>query len=187
MMDSVTRFCMAQREIGLSAGEPPATRGYPPSVFSLLPKLLERAGASDVGSITGLYTVLVDGDDMNEPIGDAARSILDGHIVLSRRLAAAGHFPTVEVLDSVSRVAPAISTRAQREAATEFRRLLAAYREAKDLIEIGAYVPGSNPLVDRAVERRDAMDHFLRQGMDEVALAADNWAAMSAITGMSLS
>jgi flagellum-specific ATP synthase len=186
MMDSVTRFCMAQREIGLSAGEPPATRGYPPSVFSLLPKLLERAGASDVGSITGLYTVLVDGDDMNEPIGDAARSILDGHIVLSRRLAAAGHFPTVEVLDSVSRVAGAISTREQREAATEFRRLLAAYREAKDLIEIGAYVPGSNPLVDRAVERKDAMDRFLRQGMEDVAHAADNWAGMSAITGVTL-
>ncbi|MST35274.1 FliI/YscN family ATPase, partial [Acidimicrobiaceae bacterium USS-CC1] len=130
MMDSVTRFCMAQREIGLSAGEPPATRGYPPSVFSLLPRLLERAGTSEHGSITGLYTVLVDGDDMNEPIGDAARSILDGHIVLSRRLATAGHYPCVDVLESVSRVAPRVTDDQQRELATRLRSLLAAKRDA---------------------------------------------------------
>ena len=181
MMDSLTRFCMAQREVGLSAGEPPATRGYPPSVFGLLPKLLERAGAAPVGSITGLYTVLVDGDDMNEPIGDAARSILDGHIVLSRRLAQAGHFPTIEVLDSVSRVAPQITTAEQRSNSTEFRRLLAAYREAKDLIEIGAYVPGSNPLVDRAVGLRAAMERFLQQDIHEITAAETAWAGLQLV------
>ena len=145
MMDSLTRFAMAQREVGLSAGEPPATRGYPPSVFSLLPRLLERAGAAERGSITGLYTVLVDGDDMDEPIADCARSILDGHVVLSRRLATAGHFPTIEVLDSISRVAGAVTTPEQQAAAVGLRRLLAADREVKDLVEIGAYVPGTNP------------------------------------------
>src|SRR5205823_1968716 len=155
MMDSVTRFAMAQREIGLAVGEPPTSRGYTPSVFSLLPQLLERAGAGEQGSITGLFTVLVEADDMNEPIGDAARSILDGHIVLSRKLASAGHYPCVEVLDSVSRVAPAITTPEQRAAATELRKLLAAHRDAKDLIEIGAYVAGTNPLVDRAVAQQD--------------------------------
>jgi flagellum-specific ATP synthase len=178
MMDSVTRFCMAQREIGLSAGEPPATRGYPPSVFALLPRLMERAGAGERGSITALYTVLVDGDDMNEPIADAARSILDGHVVLSRKLASAGHFPTIEVLDSVSRVAPRITTPEQRALSTQLRQLLAAYREAKDLIEIGAYVPGTNPLVDRAVQLQAGMDAFLRQGMDERATAAESWAGL---------
>jgi flagellum-specific ATP synthase len=173
MMDSLTRFCMAQREIGLSSGEVPATRGYPPSVFGLLPRLLERAGSGATGSITGLYTVLVDGDDMNEPIGDAARSILDGHIVLSRDLAHAGHFPSIDVLPSVSRVAPAITTAEQREAATELRALLAAHREARDLIEIGAYVPGTNPMVDRAVDRLGAINGFLRQGMHEPAVAPE--------------
>jgi flagellum-specific ATP synthase len=167
MMDSLTRFAMAQREVGLSAGEPPATRGYPPSVFSMLPKLLERAGAGERGSITGLYTVLVEGDDMNEPIGDSARSILDGHIVLSRSLASSGHYPCVEVLDSLSRVMPAVTNVEARRVATEFRKLMAAYRDAKDLIEIGAYVPGTNPLVDRAVDRRDAMNVFLQQMVDE--------------------
>jgi flagellum-specific ATP synthase len=171
MMDSLTRFCMAQREIGLSSGEVPATRGYPPSVFGLLPRLLERAGSGATGSITGLYTVLVDGDDMNEPIGDAARSILDGHIVLSRDLAHAGHFPSIDVLPSVSRVAPAITTAEQRGAATELRSLLAAHREARDLIEIGAYVPGTNPTVDRAIDRLGAINGFLRQGMHEPAVA----------------
>ena len=181
MMDSLTRFCMAQREIGLSAGEPPTTRGYPPSVFALLPKLLERAGAGATGSITGLYTVLVEGDDMNEPVGDAARSILDGHIVLSRRLATAGHYPCVEVLESVSRCAPAVTTKEQRAAATELRRLLAAHRDAKDLIEIGAYVTGTNPTVDRAVERKEAIDAFLRQSVDERTAAADDWAGLAAL------
>jgi flagellum-specific ATP synthase len=178
MMDSVTRFCMAQREVGLSAGEPPATRGYPPSVFALLPKLLERAGAGERGSITGLYTVLVEGDDMNEPIGDAARSILDGHVVLSRKLASAGHFPAIDVLESVSRVTGAICTPEQRTSATELRRLLAAHREARDLIEIGAYVPGTNPLVDRAVALREVIDMFLRQDMDDSTPADQSWAVL---------
>jgi flagellum-specific ATP synthase len=175
---------MAQREVGLSAGEPPATRGYPPSVFALLPKLLERAGASDRGSITGLYTVLVEGDDLMDPIGDASRAILDGHIVLSRTLATAGHFPSIDVLESISRVGPAITTPEQRAAALELRRLLAAYREAKDLIEIGAYVAGTNPLVDRAVELREAMDGFLRQDVREITPAQDAWATLVRIVGV---
>jgi len=178
MMDSLTRFCMAQREVGLSAGEPPATRGYPPSVFALMPRLLERAGAGESGSITGLYTVLVEGDDMNEPIADAVRSILDGHIVLSRRLATAGHYPSIEILDSVSRVEPAITSPAQRGWARELRRLLAAYREAKDLIEIGAYVTGSNPVVDRAVIMRDPIEGFLCQDVTTTLPAAVSWAEL---------
>ncbi|MEX2658092.1 MAG: FliI/YscN family ATPase [Acidimicrobiales bacterium] len=181
MMDSLTRFAMAQREVGLSAGEPPATRGYPPSVFSLLPKLLERAGAAERGSITGLYTVLVEGDDMNEPIGDAARSILDGHVVLTRRLATAGHFPSVDVLESISRVGPAITTPERRAATGELRRLLAAHRDAKDLIEIGAYVPGTNPTVDRAVALKDALDAFACQDMGESPTADESWAALTRV------
>ncbi|MFZ4515053.1 MAG: FliI/YscN family ATPase [Acidimicrobiia bacterium] len=183
MMDSVTRFCMAQREVGLAAGEPPATRGYPPSVFALLPRLLERAGAAEEGSITGLYTVLVDGDDMNEPIADATRSILDGHIVLSRKLATAGHFPSIDVLESISRVAPAILSADQRGVATQFRQLLAAYRDAKDLIEIGAYVAGSNPLVDRAIALQPVMEQFLCQETDDIAPWSESWQAMTAIIG----
>ena len=183
MMDSVTRFCMAQREVGLSAGEPPATRGYPPSVFALLPKLLERAGAGEQGSITGLYTVLVEGDDMNEPIGDAARSILDGHVVLSRKLASAGHFPAIDVLESISRVTGAITTPEQRANATELRRLLAAHREARDLIEIGAYVPGTNPLVDRAVALREVTDMFLRQDMDDTTPVDQSWSVLAQMVG----
>ncbi len=183
LMDSLTRFAMAQREVGLSAGEPPATRGYPPSVFGLLPRLLERAGASERGSITGLYTVLVEGDDLLDPIGDAARSILDGHIVLSRVLATSGHFPSIDVLESISRVAPAITNAEQRNAARELRRLLAAYRDAKDLIEIGAYVAGTNPLVDRAVELREAMDGFLRQDVHESTSAQDAWEWLGRLVG----
>jgi flagellum-specific ATP synthase len=183
MMDSLTRFCMAQREVGLSAGEPPATRGYPPSVFALLPKLLERAGASDKGSITGLYTVLVEGDDMNEPIGDAARSILDGHVVLTRQLATAGHFPSIDVLESVSRVANAVTTKEQRAAGTDLRRLLAAKRDAKDLVEIGAYAPGSNPLVDRALELGPATDAFLQQDIDEIVPTGASWDALARLVG----
>jgi flagellum-specific ATP synthase len=174
MMDSLTRFCMAQREIGLSAGEPPTSRGYPPSVFSLLPRLLERAGTAEHGSITGLYTVLVDGDDHNEPISDAVRSILDGHVVLSRRLAHANHYPAIDVLASVSRVASAVTTPEQRAASGELRRLLAAEAEAKDLIEIGAYVPGTNTVVDRAVALRDEIRGFLCQDVD------DKWEASRA-------
>ena len=168
MMDSLTRFCMAQREIGLSAGEPPTSRGYPPSVFSLLPKLLERAGPSPAGSITGIYTVLVDGDDHNEPVADAARSILDGHVVLSRKLAHANHYPAIDVLASVSRVTGSVTTPEQRATAEQVRRLMAAHAEARDLIEIGAYVPGTNPTVDRAVLLRDPIDAFLRQRVDDI-------------------
>ena len=184
MMDSLTRVAMAQREIGLSAGEPPATRGYPPSVFALLPRLLERAGPGERGSITGIYTVLVEGDDHNEPIADSARSILDGHVTLTRRLATGGHFPSIDVLDSVSRVAGAVTTAAQRQVATDLRRLLAAHRDARELIEIGAYVTGSNPEVDRARELAPAIDGFLRQGMDERSDAASAWAALHALLGL---
>jgi flagellum-specific ATP synthase len=183
MMDSVTRFAMAQREIGLSAGEPPATRGYPPSVFALLPQLLERAGTGEVGSITGLYTVLVDGDDMNEPIGDAARSILDGHVVLTRRLATSGHFPSIDVLESVSRVSSAVTTPDQRATATEVRRLLAAHRDAKDLLEIGAYAHGTNPVVDRAIALEPDLTAFLRQEMHDGAPADASWSRLHALVG----
>ncbi len=184
LMDSLTRFAMAQREVGLSAGEPPATRGYPPSTFSLLAQLLERAGSGERGSITGLYTVLVDGDDMNEPIADAARSILDGHVVLSRKLATAGQFPTVDALESISRVAPAITSTEQRMAATELRRIMAAHRDAKDLIEIGAYVPGSNPLVDRAVLLESATKAFLAQDLHESVSAEHSWGELARLVGV---
>ena len=177
-MDSVTRVAMAQREVGLAAGEPPATRGYPPSVFGLLPQLLERAGTAERGSITGLYTVLVEGDDMNDPIADAARSILDGHVVLDRRLATSGHFPSIDVLESISRSVNAITSRDQRADATALRQLLAARRDAKDLVEIGAYVAGSNPLVDRALRQADAIDGFLRQDVEDVTGLPDAWAAL---------
>jgi flagellum-specific ATP synthase len=175
MMDSVTRAAMAQREVGLSVGEPPATRGYPPSVFAMLASLLERAGPGARGSITGLYTVLVEGDDHNEPIADAARSILDGHIVLDRKLATAGHFPSVQALDSISRVANKITTPEQRSDAAELRRMMAAYREVRELVEIGAYVPGTNPDADRATAIWPHITAFLRQGLDERAGAADSW------------
>ena len=175
MMDSLTRFAMAQREIGLSAGEAPATRGYPPSVFAALPRLLERAGAGERGSITGLYTVLVEADDLNDPIGDSARSILDGHIALSRNLANAGHFPSIEVLSSVSRVANALLTSEQLALAADVRALLAAHRDARDLVDIGAYVPGSNALVDRALRLKGGIDGFLRQSIHETTTADSAW------------
>jgi flagellum-specific ATP synthase len=183
MMDSLTRFSMAQREVGLSVGEPPATRGYPPSVFALMPKLLERAGAAEVGSITGLYTVLVEGDDMNEPIGDTARSILDGHIVLTRRLATSGHFPSIDVLESVSRVIGAITTPEQRQDTVRLRRLLAAHRDARELIEIGAYAPGSNPLVDQAITLQTKIELFLRQDIAAVTPAAQSWSWLHDLVG----
>jgi flagellum-specific ATP synthase len=183
MMDSLTRFCMAQREIGLSAGEPPTSRGYPPSVFSLLPRLLERAGAAEVGSITGLYTVLVDGDDQNEPISDAARSILDGHVVLSRKLAHANHYPAIDVLSSVSRVSGAVTTPEQRGLMNELRRLMAADAEARDLIEIGAYVPGTNPVVDRAVALRDPIRDFLCQDVDDRWDSASSFIRLGGLLG----
>ena len=163
MMDSVTRFAMAQREVGLAIGEPTTTRGYTPSVFALLPKLLERAGTSEIGTITGLYTVLVDGDDMNEPVADAVRSILDGHIVLSRKLAAANHYPAIDVLASISRVMSDVVSPAHGAAASAVRDLMATYREAEDLINIGAYVAGSNARVDLALARYDDIRAFLRQ------------------------
>jgi flagellum-specific ATP synthase len=181
MMDSVTRAAMAQREIGLSVGEPPATRGYPPSVFAMLASLLERAGPGARGSITGLYTVLVEGDDHNEPIADAARSILDGHVVLDRKLATAGHFPAIQALDSVSRVANKITTREQRADATELRRLMAAHREVRELVEIGAYVPGTNPEADRANAIWPHINAFLRQDLDERVTPEQSWALLHAI------
>lgn len=167
MMDSLTRFSMAQREIGLASGEPPVTRGYPPSVYSEMPRLLERAGNSDVGSITGLYTVLVDGDDMNEPIADTARSILDGHIVLSRKLGHKNHYPAIDVLQSISRVMSAVADKKHKEVAGRLRNVLATYQEAEDLINIGAYRSGSNKEIDYAVEKIDAVNAFLCQGTHE--------------------
>lgn len=163
MMDSVTRFAMAQREIGLAIGEPPVTRGFTPSVFSVLPKLLERAGTSSVGSITGLYTVLVDGDDLNEPITDSVRGILDGHIVLNRKLANQNHYPAIDVLQSVSRVMPNICSKKQILVSNEIKDILATYRESEDLINIGAYKLGTNPKIDRAIKIIDQINDFLKQ------------------------
>jgi flagellum-specific ATP synthase len=182
MMDSLTRVAMAQREIGLSGGEPPATRGYPPSTFALLPRLLERAGPGEHGTITGIYTVLVDGDDHNEPIADAARSILDGHVTLDRRLATSGHFPSIDVLGSVSRVVGFVTTPEQRRQANLLRRVLAAHRDAKDLIEVGAYMQGSNPDVDAAVALWPAVTAFLQQPVDETVDAAGAWQQLGALT-----
>lgn len=167
MMDSVTRFAMAQREVGLTIGEPPATRGYTPSVFATLPKLLERSGPGEKGSITGIYTVLVDGDDMNEPIADAVRSILDGHIVLSRNIAAQNHYPAIDVLHSVSRVMMEIAGSEHYAAAQKIRSILATYREAEDLINIGAYAHGSNANIDKAVQMIGGINEFLKQGVYE--------------------
>ena len=167
MMDSVTRFAMAQREVGLSAGEPPSTKGYTPSVFSLLPKLLERAGKFDRGSITAFYTVLVEGDDMNEPIADSVRSILDGHIVLDRELASRGHYPCINVLDSNSRLMMQIVDREQQDCANEIRDLLGIYKKTEDLIQIGAYKEGSDRRVDTAVGRMDAINRFLKQRAED--------------------
>ena len=168
MMDSLTRVAMAQREIGLAAGEPPTSKGYPPSVFTMLPRLLERAGNDEgVGSITGLYTVLVEGDDLSDPIADSSRSILDGHIVLSRALANAGHFPAVDVLASVSRVMNDITTEDHRKVVSQVRELMATHKEASDMIEIGAYQKGSNPGIDRAVQVVEPIRLFLRQRIDE--------------------
>lgn len=167
MMDSLTRFCMAQREIGLASGEPPVTRGYPPSIYSELPKLLERAGNADHGSITGLYTVLVDGDDFNEPITDTARSILDGHIVLNRRLAQKNHYPAIDVLASISRVMSAVASKVHKKAAGQFKNVMATYSEAEDLINIGAYKKGSNPEIDFAIQKMPEVNAFLLQATDE--------------------
>ncbi len=167
MMDSLTRFSMAQREIGLASGEPPVSRGYPPSVYSEMPKLLERAGYSDTGSITGLYTVLVDGDDFNEPITDTARGILDGHIMLSRKLGHKNHYPSIDVLQSISRVMSSIASSEHKALAGKLKSVLATYNEAEDLINIGAYKQGSNPNIDYAIEKIDEINGFLRQGVHD--------------------
>lgn len=170
MMDSITRFAMAQREIGLSTGEPPSSRGYTPSVFAQLPKLLERAGNfENSGSITGLYTTLVEGDDMNDPIGDSVRSIVDGHIVLSRNLAQKGHFPSIDLLASASRVFKNVTKPEQQKLAQKLRENLAIYKDAEDLINIGAYKPGANPKIDKAIKLIDGINEFLKQGVQESA------------------
>ena len=173
MMDSVTRFAMAQREIGLTVGEPPAVKGYPPSVFAQLPKLMERTGTSEKGTITGFYTVLVEGDDITEPITDTVRSILDGHIHLTRELAAENHYPAIDVLTSVSRVMPNIVSKEHQLFASKLRDVVATYRNARDLINIGAYVAGSNPQIDRAIRLMPDVTSFLRQSADESAAFED--------------
>ena len=182
MMDSLTRVAMAQREIGLSAGEAPATRGYPPSAFAVLARLLERAGTARTGSITGIYTVLVDGDDHNEPVADTARSILDGHVVLDRRLAVMGHYPPIDVLGSISRVATKVNSPERTATATALRRVLAARKAAQDLIDVGAYTRGANPLVDAALDHATPIEAFLTQGLDERSTAEDAWAALDRLT-----
>jgi flagellum-specific ATP synthase len=183
LMDSLTRLAMAQREIGLSVGEPPTTRGYPPSMFALLPQLLERVGPGAQGSITGLYTVLVEGDDHNEPVADTTRSILDGHIVLDRRLANVGHFPSIDVLQSVSRVSGAVTSPQQRELAREMRRLLNAHREVKELVEIGAYARGTNPDADRALLLWPRLAAFLQQDQHTQVPGEQAWAELADVLG----
>jgi FliI/YscN family ATPase len=184
VMDSVTRLAMAQREIGLAAGEPPSQKGYTPSVFSLLPKICERAGNFGKGSITGFFTVLVEGDDFNEPICDAVRSILDGHITLARDLGAAGHYPAIEVLDSVSRLQSKLATKQEAEAARRVREALAVYRQSEDLINLGAYVSGSNARIDSAIKARAEIMQFLRQGTHDVSPLPDTMARLNALAGM---
>lgn len=184
LMDSITRFAMALREVGLSVGEPPATRGYTPSVFAALPKLLERAGRAGSGSITGFYTVLVEGDDLSEPVTDAMRGLLDGHVVLSRELAGRGQYPAVDLLNSISRIMPQVVTPAQLAAATRVRSLVAAYRAAEDLINIGAYAPGSNPEIDTARAMVPAIGAYLRQGVDEPCGLEDSVAGLMRLAGM---
>jgi flagellum-specific ATP synthase len=181
MMDSVTRFAMAQREIGLAVGEPPATRGYTPSVFSLLPQLLERAGTGEQGSITGLFTTLVEGDDMNEPIADAVRSILDGHIVLTRELATQNHYPAIDVLESVSRLVRDLSTPEQLDLAGRAREAMAVYRKNQDLISIGAYPPGSNAAIDRAIRLHEPLNQFLRQPVNQGMPSKESWKLLAGV------
>ncbi len=169
MMDSVTRFAMAQREVGLAVGEPPSTKGYTPSVFALLPRLMERAGTGKKGAITALYTVLVEGDDTNEPIADATRGILDGHIVLNRKLTSRGHYPPIDILQSLSRTMPMVVRMDHLENARDLRELVAAYRDIEDLVSIGAYKRGTKPIADRAIDRQDSISSFLRQRKDEAS------------------
>ena len=181
LMDSLTRIAMAQREIGIAVGEPPTTKGYTPSVFALLPRLLERAGHTETGSITGLYTVLVEGDDLNEPISDAVRSILDGHVTLSRRLASLNQYPAVDILDSISRLMVEVCTEEEIRLAGQLRELVSVYREAEDLINIGAYVKGSNPKIDRAISKIDEINTFFRQGIHELANHEKSFRQLQAI------
>jgi len=183
MMDSVTRFSMAQREVGLASGEPPTTKGYTPSVFALMPRLMERAGTSQKGSITAFYTVLVEGDDFNEPIADTARSILDGHIMLSRDLAAKNHYPCIDVLHSVSRLFTTVTKKEQQKSAGNMREVLARYSEAEDLINIGAYVKGSNPKIDNAIAKIDKVNDFLKQGVFDKSTYDEAKKKMSGIVG----
>lgn len=181
MMDSVTRFAMAQREVGLTIGEPPATKGYTPSVFAMLPRLMERSGNSDKGSITAFYTVLVDGDDMNEPIADAARGILDGHIVLSRKIASKNHYPAIDVLSSISRLMSEIADPSHSAKAGELRDIIATYMESEDLINIGAYQKGSNPRIDNAIREIGKVETFLKQSMKEYDLLDETLGKMMSI------
>lgn len=181
LVDSLTRFAMAQRQLGLAAGEPPASKGYPPSVMAMLPRLLERAGRTSSGSITGLYTVLVEGDDVDEPLADMVRGILDGHIWLSRALANRGHYPAIDVLGSISRVAVDVVDEAQQRAARAVRRVLAVWRDIEDLVNIGAYVRGANPEYDLAVETRAAITQFLTQERDQVATFDESAARLRAL------
>jgi flagellum-specific ATP synthase len=184
LFDSVTRFARAQRQIGLSAGEPPATRGYTPSMFDDMPKLLERSGTSDVGSITGFYTILVDGDDMDEPVADTVRGILDGHIVLSRRLAQAYHYPAIDVLQSISRLGPTVSGPTVNKAAGVIRRSMAVYAEAEDLINVGAYHTGTNPAIDEAIALHQPIEHFLMQEYGDHAPLGETFTAMEELSGV---
>jgi FliI/YscN family ATPase len=184
VMDSITRLAMAQREIGLAAGEPPSQKGYTPSVFSLLPKVCERAGNFEKGSITGFFTVLVEGDDFNEPICDAVRSILDGHITLARQLGAAGHYPAIEILDSVSRLQSKLATPQESENARRIREAMAIYRQSEDLISLGAYVSGSNAKLDSAIKFRGEIIRFLRQGARDVSSVEDTMRMMTQLAGM---
>jgi flagellum-specific ATP synthase len=178
MMDSVTRFAMAQREIGLAVGEPPATRGYTPSVFSLLPQLLERAGAGERGSITGLFAVLVEADDMNDPIADAVRSILDGHVVLTRELATQNHYPAIDVLESVSRLMRDLTTTEQQQLTSDARQTMATYRKNQDLINIGAYPLGTNAAIDMSIHLHEPMKTFLCQSVEQGFSIPQSWALL---------
>lgn len=187
MMDSLTRYAMALREIGLATGEPPASKGYTPSVFAALPRLLERAGSAATGSITGLFTVLVEGDDMNDPVADTVRSILDGHVLLSRRLATAGQYPAIDVLESVSRLFDAVAPAEAVAKARELTAAMAVYRENEDLIQIGAYAPGSSPEIDRAIALRPDWQRFLRQARDERSTLDETRGALSALLGQAAS
>jgi flagellum-specific ATP synthase len=184
MMDSVTRFAMAQREIGLAVGEPPATRGYTPSVFALLPQLLERAGSGQSGAITAFFTVLVEGDDMNEPVADTVRGIIDGHIVLDRILAQQNHYPAIDVLQSISRLTRDLCSEEQLRLAGQAREHLSNYKRNADLISLGAYAAGSNPAIDAAIRLKEPLESFLRQGVDQGVTPAQAWSGLqSAVNG----